>query len=201
VPNVIDAAAFEDVRRFPLGSSGAAYVGVYSYAPNEEAAHWIITDLAPLFAGRDLGVIDLIGRLPTPRMVRLASPQEGVRVVGEVDDPWVAVRGTGALIVPLRTGAGTRWKVLEAAVSEVPIVSTGFGVQGLDLEPEIHYLPAESARQFADSVELLRTNPRRRQALVDAARAVVEAKYSRAAARTAMGAGIRALTASAPDPR
>lgn len=199
VPNVVDSAAYELVRQVPQGSTGAAFLGTYSYAPNEEAARWIITELAPVFAGRDLGVIDLIGRFPTARMVWLASTLAGVRVVGEVDDPWVAVRATGALVVPLRTGAGTRWKVLQAAVSEVPIVSTRFGVEGLDLEPGVHYLRAESAAQFADAVELLRGDPRRGQALVTAARRAVEVKYSRSAARAAMEASISRLTASAPQ--
>lgn len=198
VPNVIDASAFEDVRRLPLGSTGASYVGTYSYAPNEEAACWIITELAPVFARRKLGVIDLIGRLPTDRMRRLAAAQTGVRVVGEVDEPWRAARASGALVVPLRTGAGTRLKVLEAGASEVPIVSTRFGVEGLDFEPGVHYLRAESAAQFADAVEQLRDDPQRGQALIEAARSAVEVKYSRSAARAAMAASISSLTASAP---
>ena len=193
VPNVIESSTFESVRSRPLGSSGAAYLGPYDYPPNAEAANWIIRELAPAFGERGLGVIDLIGRQPTRRMRRLASRQANIRILGETDDPWVLVRATGTLIVPLRAGAGTRWKVLEAAASEVPIVSTRFGVQGLELRPGVHYLAAESATQFTDAVERLKADPGLRRHVTGEARRLVETKYTRSVALAAVSAAVSAL--------
>ena len=180
VPNVIDSPSFEGVRARPLGAARAAYVGTYDYAPNAAAARWIIEEMAPVFAARGLGTVELIGRKPTARMRRLAARHANVHVTGEVDDPWSTVRAAGILIVPLRTGAGTRWKVLEAAAAEVPIVSTRFGVQGLGFTPGEHFLVAETANEYADAVERIRSDPDVRQTLTAQARHRVETRFSRA---------------------
>ena len=196
VPNAVDSAAFKRIRSQPLGSTGVAYVGTYDYPPNADAARWIIERLAPTLADRDLGVVQLIGREPTSTMRRLASRLPNVRILGEVDDPWTVVREAGVLIVPLRTGAGTRWKVLEAAVAGVPVVSTRFGVQGLALEPGVHYLQAESATAFSDAVERLRSDGTVVHAMTAAARRLVEAEYTHASVRAAMGTGLSARASS-----
>lgn len=201
VPNVVDTPSFKSVRGLPVGSSGASYVGIYSYPPNEQAARWIIERLAPVFASRGLGSIDLIGRLPTSRMRRLAANRPNVRILGEVGEPWPIVRQTGPLIVPLWTGAGTRWKVLEAAAGDIPIVSTAFGVQGLGMRAGIHYLPAESAPEFADATERLRVDAGLRDVLVSEARKLVEARYSRSVATAAISASLGALDPGRPNCR
>ena len=40
-----------------------------------------------------------------------------------------------AAIVPLRTGGGTRLKILEAMAAGVPVVSSPLGAEGLSVEP------------------------------------------------------------------
>jgi glycosyltransferase involved in cell wall biosynthesis len=56
-------------------------------------------------------------------------------------------------------------------------VSTAKGVEGLAVEPDKHYLPAETAEQFADQLVRLR-DPNLRKSLVREARLLVEQRYS-----------------------
>jgi len=82
-----------------------------------------------------------------------------------------------AAIVPLRTGGGTRLKILEAMAAGVPVISTRMGAEGLSVEPGREILfadvddpeewvanlrrlaeaPEESAKMAARGIELVRT--------------------------------------------
>ena len=55
------------------------------------------------------------------------------------------------MIVPLRSGGGTRLKILEGLSFGVPTVSTSIGAEGLDLVPGEHLLIADEPRTFADA--------------------------------------------------
>ena len=54
-------------------------------------------------------------------------------------------------IVPLLAGGGTRLKILEAAASGVPVVSTPVGAEGLDFERGSEILIARGAEEFRRS--------------------------------------------------
>ena len=57
-----------------------------------------------------------------------------------------------ALIVPLRSGGGTRLKILEGLSFGVPTVSTSIGAEGLDLVPGEHLMIGDDPRAFAAAV-------------------------------------------------
>jgi len=58
------------------------------------------------------------------------------------------------------------------------VVSTTVGAEGLPLVPGTHFVQADDPEQFADSVVSLLRDPRRRRALGDAGRCLVEERYS-----------------------
>ena len=68
------------------------------------------------------------------------------------------------VVVPVRSGGGTRLKVLEAAASGKPIVSTRLGVEGLDFSAD-DLLIADDAPDFARAVVALLGDPKTRQAI------------------------------------
>jgi glycosyltransferase involved in cell wall biosynthesis len=75
-------------------------------------------------------------------------------------------------------GGGTRIKAYEAMAMGVPVVSTTIGVEGLPVEPGVHFLGGDSARAFADATANLLLDAALRERLSGAARALVESKYS-----------------------
>jgi glycosyltransferase involved in cell wall biosynthesis len=188
VPNVVSIGP-------PPGSPGAitslGFLGSYGYAPNETAALELMTEILPRVAalgGPDRAV--LIGRDPTARMRRAAEAHPGARITGEVADPIAELRDAGILVVPLRSGAGTRVKILEAAAAGIPIVSTPFGVEGLALRHDVEVLLAHSPDALAAAVMRLHHDPPLRRRLSAAARDTVERLYSIEAGRRAMRAAL-----------
>jgi glycosyltransferase involved in cell wall biosynthesis len=53
------------------------------------------------------------------------------------------------VIVPIRSGSGTRLKVLEAGACRRPVVSTAIGVEGLRMIPDQHCLIDDAPEGFA----------------------------------------------------
>src|SRR5690606_39188970 len=62
-------------------------------------------------------------------------------------------------LVPLRAGGGTKYKTLEAFAHRRPVVATAEGVRGLGAVAGTHYLPAETADEFAAAVLRLASEP------------------------------------------
>ena len=164
-----------------------AYVGWYHYAPNEAAAVELIGQIMPAIrAAGGPRRLTLIGRDPSLRMRRLAAATGEVEITGEVPDVIPPLRSAGVLVVPLRSGAGTRLKILEAMAAGVPVVSTSLGYEGLELEPGSDLLVAETAAEFADALARLTRNEPLRRALVENALSTVRQRYSPAAQERAI---------------
>ncbi len=77
---------------------------------------------------------------------------KNVRLTGYLPDIRPAVSSSAVCIVPLRQGAGTRLKILEAMALGTAVVSTTKGAEGLAVENGTHLLIADTPSAFADAV-------------------------------------------------
>jgi glycosyltransferase involved in cell wall biosynthesis len=80
-------------------------------------------------------------------------------------------------VVPLRSGSGTRLKILEALAMERPVVSTTIGVEGLEVVDEQHLLIADQPAAFAAAVLRLLEDRVLAKRLAAEGRALVERRY------------------------
>ncbi len=146
IPNGVDCAAV--AARPPAPGSSVIFVGSYDYLPNRGAAEELVDQVLPaLHALVPTAELTLVGRRPPDRLTN--SPPAWLHVPGEVDDvgPWL--HSARVTVLPIRGGGGTRLKVLHALAAGVPVVSTPFGVAGLDLVPDCHVLLGESSQDLA----------------------------------------------------
>jgi glycosyltransferase involved in cell wall biosynthesis len=97
------------------------------------------------------------------------------------------------LILPLRTGGGSRLKALIALASGVPIVSTRVGMEGLETEPGVHYVAVESPAEWVNALHRLLGDAALRQRLAHAGRQLVEQQYDWSAIRAEMRAAYQWL--------
>jgi len=177
VPNGVDLEYFAA----PVEARGHGHVvftGSMDWPPNENAVLTFLDEIWPLMReeipSRRLLVV---GRNPSARLVGRARAA-GVEVTGTVPDIRPFLRGALALVVPMRVGGGTRLKILEAFAAGVPVISTRVGAEGIDAAGGVHYLPAETATDFAARARELQQEPGLRSALVSAARALARDRYS-----------------------
>ncbi len=178
VENGVDTAYFAGLRD-GAPARRIVFVGTMDYAPNVEAALWFARELWPAVraASGDL-TFSIVGAKPTPAVQALAS-LAGVEVTGTVPDVRPYYRDALAAVVPLRTGSGTRLKILEAMAAGVPVLSTPLGAEGLAVTPDkdIVLLDAADAAAWAREIRTLAAEPARAEALAAAGVALVRNRY------------------------
>jgi glycosyltransferase involved in cell wall biosynthesis len=143
------------------------FVGPLTYEPNRLAVHWMVEKVLPRL--RD----DLPGASFTvvgdDRDVRLPSVDgNSVVFTGHVDDVEPYYQQATVAVVPLHSGGGTRLKVIEALARGVPLVSTSFGIAGIDVNPGRDVLIADDPATFASTCCTVATHAPLRQRLVEA---------------------------------
>jgi glycosyltransferase involved in cell wall biosynthesis len=160
----------------PPGPATLLFTGTMNYAPNSEGILWFASRIWPeILALRPDARLLIVGRDPPPRVRELAA--SGVEVTGEVPDvaPYFA-RATVA-VVPLRSGGGSRLKVLEALAAGRAVVSTSVGAEGLELEHGVHLLLEDEPGAFAAATLRLLDDAELRARLAAAGHRRVEEHY------------------------
>jgi glycosyltransferase involved in cell wall biosynthesis len=154
-----------------------AFTGVMNYAPNEDAAIYLIDKIAPM-ARRKIPNLEilLIGRDPTPALKEKAKQCPGVAVTGFVDDVRPYLERASVFAAPLRYGSGIQNKVLEAMSMEVPVVTTTLAEAGLRVDgagnPPV--IIADGEEKFAESIVALLEQKAERHRLAREGRRFVE---------------------------
>jgi glycosyltransferase involved in cell wall biosynthesis len=120
----------------------------------------------------------IVGAKPTAD-VRALEAAGGITVTGTVDDVRRYYGNALAAVVPLRTGGGTRLKILEAMAAGVPVISTPLGAEGLDVHPDrdILMVAPDDTAGWAACVARLADSATLRAELTSAAAALVGERY------------------------
>lgn len=174
VPNGVDTRAF---RPGPAAGDGIVFVGGYGWTPNREAMAWFCERVLPRVRARRPGLpVTWVGRAPEA-VVRDYAERHGVRLTGYVDDVRPPVHGAACYVAPLRTGGGTRLKILDAWAMGKAVVSTAVGCEGLDARPGGNLLVADEPDAFADAVLRVLQDGELRASLEAAARRTAVERY------------------------
>ena len=118
----------------------------------------------------------IVGRDPTSEVKKLGE-KPGIAVTGTVTDVRDYYRQAQVFVVPLRFGGGTKLKTLEAMAMGLPIVSTGVGAQGLDINWGREIYIADRPEDFALRVIELLKDRDKADRMGEEARHLVEKKY------------------------
>jgi polysaccharide biosynthesis protein PslH len=174
VPNGVDTSTF--VVAADPGDRTCIFTGTLGYAPNAEAARWLLSAIWPrvLDALPDARLL-IVGPDPPEDIRAAAGP--AVEVAGWVRSipEWMA-RASVAL-VPIRSGGGTRLKVLDALASGKAVVSTSVGAGGIELVDGRDAVLADDAEGFAAAVVRLLGEDGERARLAAAARQLAVERY------------------------
>ncbi|MBA69733.1 MAG: hypothetical protein CML30_12740 [Rhizobiales bacterium] len=130
------------------------FVGHLSYRPNIQAARILARSILPAARASFPGAsLVLAGRSPHKRVKALTGP--GITVSADPVSMAPHYAEADIAVVPLRSGGGTRIKILEAMAAGIPVVASARAVEGLELVPERHFLAAETVPQFAQQIKSL----------------------------------------------
>ena len=130
---------------------GLIFLGGFVHQPNADAVKWLHESIYPLIRKTIPDIeVNIIGGHAPPGIVALSD--EHFQMLGHVkslDEPFQQAR---VFIAPLRFGAGFKGKIAMAQSYGLPVVTTGIGAEGMELEDEKTALVADSAAGFARQV-------------------------------------------------
>ena len=184
IPNGVDTSFFVPKDTAGAGHPNAQggskptvlFVGSMDYHANIDAVLWFYRVAWPEIARKHPGVqFTIVGRDPVPEILALQSSR--IQVTGTVEDMRPFYASAAAAIAPIRTGSGTRLKILEAMAAGVPVVSTRLGVEGLDAQDDVHLLLAEDGLETAAAIDRILSSAETGHRLSASARALVVARY------------------------
>ena len=174
IPNAIKAPA--NVPSLPADLT-VMYIGDLLYEPNRVAAKRLITRVWPLIRARHPTARLLIAGQGGETIIQNYAPENGVEILGFVDDLAALYAATTVICCPLTIGGGTRVKLIEAASYGRAIVSTRIGAEGLLFADGTEIVLRDTDEDLADACSELLSDPDRCRTLGDAARARMLAAY------------------------
>lgn len=179
VPNGVDT---EEYAPRVGDGRGAVYVGGTYWAPNLDALDFFADEILPHL--RRLRGADAA---PFPiRWVGSASEREqrhyreryGIELTGYVDDVRPALGDAACSIVPLRSGGGTRVKILNAWAMGKAVVSTSIGCEGLAAVDGENIAIRDEPEAFAAAIVAFERDAQLRERVGRAARRTALETYS-----------------------
>ncbi|MDQ4488834.1 glycosyltransferase family 4 protein [Sinomonas sp. ASV486] len=118
---------------------------------NAEGLAWFITECLPLIKRRVPSAKLRVAGAGAGLELRSLAAAQGVELLDFVEDLAPLYAQAAVVVVPLLHGAGTKFKVIDALVTGVPVVTTSVGAEGIGTE--LHYAGVmDQAVEFAERV-------------------------------------------------
>lgn len=176
LPNGVDVNQFSPKGDVDFILNRILFAGNMDYEPNVDAVEYFVKDIFPKILNRNpMAKFVIAGQRPVKRVQKLAS--SNVIITGFVEDISLEYAKAAVVVAPLRFGAGTQNKVLEAMAMEVPVVCTNVGFKGLGVDSGQGAVLAETTEDFCREVLQILENKEYRYRIVFAGRNIIQSKF------------------------
>jgi glycosyltransferase involved in cell wall biosynthesis len=178
LPNGVDVGDYAKPQQvLDLGDHALVFTGKMDYRPNVDAALWFGDAILPQVRRQYPDTkLYIVGQKPHPSLHSL-SQRDYVEITGWVAEVQPFLHAADLYVAPLRMGAGTRLKMLEAMASGCAIVATDVAASGLVPEAQRAMVLANGETEFADAVIRLLDTPKQRATLGAEAQQAVRQHY------------------------
>jgi sugar transferase (PEP-CTERM/EpsH1 system associated) len=199
--NGVDADYFSPAHSlaspYAEGEVPVVFTGAMDYWPNIDAVCWFASEILPRLKNRRPQVrFYIVGMRPSSAVQALAG--DAVVVTGTVPDVRPYLKHAYVVVAPLRVARGIQNKMLEAMAMAKAVVGSQGCSQGIDAEAGRDFEMAADAKQFADRIEALLSDPACASAMGQAARERVLSRYSWDAHLSRIDAHIEGSAAARP---
>jgi len=179
VPNGVDFDYFNTQALKQSGNQtfSLVFCGNMAYAPNVDAARYLVNEVMPLVWSRiPSATLLLAGADPKPSVRALASKL--VTVSGRLDDIREAYASSQIFVAPMRLGSGLQNKLLEAMAMRVPCVTTSIANTPLVAVDGQEILVGDTPEALADAIVRLLESQELRDSIAAAGNRFVTTHYS-----------------------
>ena len=176
LPNGVDLETFGSRNHDYSHNQTILFTGNMDYAPNVDAVVYFTHSILPLIREKCPTVKFIIaGQRPVQKVMDLVT--DHVVVTGFVKDLAATYNSSSVVVAPLRFGAGTQNKVLEAMSLGVPVVCSHIGFGGLGIKSGEGAIMQTDPAAFAASVVALLSSEGMRRQVGEAGMQVIKTRF------------------------
>ncbi len=176
LPNGVDAGYFQ-VSTDRVEPNTLVWTGSLRSPYNRDAVVFLLNFIWPrIYQKLPEARLTIVGALPS-KPLDVPVGAERVSFTGYVDDVRPYVAKSALFVAPLRSGSGTKIKVLNAMSQGKAVLTTTIGVEGIDAIHSNEIVVIDNPEQFADRAVALLQEPEEILKIGKRARKLIEAKY------------------------
>jgi glycosyltransferase involved in cell wall biosynthesis len=189
IPNIHEIHASDaEKTEFP----SLVFIGVFNHEPNVDAVLYFYHDIWPkVIINHPDSHWFIIGGNPPQEIQSLAC--SNIEVTGYVPETLPYLKKSWISIAPLRFGAGMKGKVGEAMAAGIPVITTDFGAQGLDITSGEQLIIASTAAEFSEQINNLISDSAKRKYIGEQGHLFIESRYSTQAVKVTLSKFINKL--------
>jgi glycosyltransferase involved in cell wall biosynthesis len=177
IPNGVDIEYFKPLEG-PIVPNRLIWVGGMSGPYNSDAVDYFLDEILPLIRAKKPEVeVDFVGGYPTKKLKQQELKNSHIKLHGFVDDTRPLVQKAAVFIAPIRSGSGTKIKVLNAMSLAKPVVTTSVGAEGISVEADKNIIIADDPKVFAEKTVYLLNNQHIANEMGMAGRKIIEKYY------------------------
>ena len=177
---------------------GMVFLGSFRHEPNIDAVKFLCQEIVPRLDRKlvEEHPIYVVGDKLDTEISRLSEGLPQVKMVGWVPSVGPYLQRARVNLIPLRYGAGTKRKFLQAVLAGTPSVSTSVGIEGFDVREGQEVLVANSPEEFAAAITRLFRDSNLWERLSSQARNQLRPAHERAAVRSRLREALSSVLAS-----
>jgi len=177
IHNGIDLTQIVDSYVSDPGNKRIIFTGNLTYFPNIDAIEYFTNEIFPKILKEELGAtFYIVGQNPPSIIRKLIS--KNIFVTGFVKNILDEYLKSSVAVAPIRFGAGSQFKILEALAIGIPVVTTSITAEGINSVDNNEVLVANNPDDFAAAVITLFRDQKLRNVLSMNGKKMIREKYS-----------------------
>ena len=180
VPNGVNLDLFQKKTSWDTKEKAILFISNFKWLQNVEAAHLLINEVFPLVKKQiPEAKLWIIGQHVPSDIINNNLPGLTVKSIPENDVQTLvdAYHDASVFASTIKGPGGTRLKNLAAMASQLPIVSTKVGVEGLMVKDKEHVLIGNSTEEIANYIISVIKSPKLAETIAKNARKHVEEHF------------------------
>lgn len=178
LPNGVDTDKFKPMAHDYSHAHTLLFTGNMDYDPNVDAVLYFANEVFPKIK-QDFPDVKFViaGQRPIDK-VKALDNQKDIQVTGFIPELSEMYNTASVVVAPLRFGAGTQNKVLEAMAMGIPVVCSHIGFEGLGIQDGEGAFMRTDATSFANQVTALLKDASLRQSVGEKGVEVIQKSFS-----------------------
>jgi polysaccharide biosynthesis protein PslH len=178
IPLGIDVDLFRPQPKPSDSKIRLIFAGHMSYSPNIYAVQWFIENCWDELQNRCPNLQFIIAGADAPAEIDRLGDLPNITVTGSVPSMADTLSQADIAVIPMQSGSGMQFKVLEAMACALPVVTTSFGLGTIQAVPDEQISIADTAADFVDRVVELVNDSHKRSEIGQQARTFIVANHS-----------------------